>query len=304
MTPNSREPQPDLHDLALFALVADLGSMGRAAEHVGLAQPTVSRRMHALERALGVQLLQRSRRGTSLTASGRVVADWASILLSSARDFMRSVETMSQRGDETLQVAVSMTIAEHRAPQWFAKLQARSSKTEVSMLVSNSAEVADLVASGSADIGFVETPKTHSKMHRRRIGGDRLVVAVAPSHPWARRRRPVRPEDLAQTRLLVREAGSGTRETLETALRREHLSLHPGYVMASNSALRSAAAAGMGAVVLSEMALVSDLANGTLVEITVEGLDLRRPFTAIWRVDTPVRGGLAQLLAVVDDDSG
>lgn len=296
--------QPDLEDLALFVRVAACGSMGRAAEETGLSQPAVTRRLAALERFLGLRVLERTRRGTTLTPTGRVVVDWAHSLLESAADFTQSVHTLREQHEETLQVAVSMTIAGHVAPTWFARLKVRSPGTEVSMAVRNSAEVADLVHNGGADIGFCETPRITRPLRRRRLEGDRLVLAVAPDHPWANRPEPVAPKELAETPLLVREEGSGTRETLDAALSRHRLTFQPAFVLASNSSLRSAAAAGMGPVVLSELALAPDLALGSLVEVEVAGLNLRRVFTAVWRAQTPLQGGVAELLTVATESCG
>lgn len=294
-------PHPDLDDLAVLVLVARVGSIGQAAAELGLSQPTVSRRMSGLERSLRVSLLHRSRRGTTLTPSGRVVVDWAATLLAAADDFRRSVHTLRDQASVTVRAAVSMTIAEHHAPDWLARLQARSPSTAVSLSVDNSTEVADQVEAGTVEIGFVESPTVRRGLHRRRVGWDRLVVAVAPAHEWASSRRPIAGTDLAAAPLLVREPGSGTRETIERAFARGALTLSPGLVMASNTALKSAAVAGLGAVVVSELALTTELSTGRLVEVDVVGLDLRRPLSAVWRRGSTLSPAAAALLDVALD---
>lgn len=62
--------RPDLETLALLVQVAQEGSIGRVAARSGLSQPSVSRRLAALERGLGVRLLARSTRGSDLTPEG------------------------------------------------------------------------------------------------------------------------------------------------------------------------------------------------------------------------------------------
>jgi DNA-binding transcriptional LysR family regulator len=293
---------PDLDALDLLVRVASTGSIWRTATERGLSQPHVSRRMSALERSLGVPLLTRCRRGTTLTPAGRVVVDWAASLLGAADDFTRSVRTLREGRPAGISVAVSMTIAEHYAPAWLARLPARSPEVRVSLSLRNSTEVAELVEAGEADVGFVESPTVRRSLQRRRIGWDQLAVAVAPSHPWATRRRPLSPTDLAAADLLVREPGSGTRETLERALQRAGLDLDGGLAMASNTALKSAAAAGLGAVVLSRLALAAELATRELVEVGVEDLALRRPLSAVWRREEPLTPGAALLVQVAAED--
>ena len=63
------------------------------------------------------------------------------------------------------------------------------------------------------------------------------------------------------------------------------LALTAGLELASNTALKSAAVAGAGAVVVSRLALAHELDDGTLVRVQVRGIDLRRSLTAIWRRD-------------------
>ena len=220
--------------------------------------------------------------------------DWAAGLLAAAEEFTRSVQALREQGSRAVRAAVSMTIAEHHAPGWVARLHP---DTSVSLLVHNSTEVADLVEAGTAEVGFVESPTVRGSLGRRRVGWDELAIAVPPSHPWASRA-SLPPEAVAAAPLLVREEGSGTRDTLERALRRHGLGLTVAMAMASNTALKSAALAAMGPVVLSELALSGELAAGTLVRVLVPELPLRRPLTAVWRRGEPLSVGASALVTV------
>jgi DNA-binding transcriptional LysR family regulator len=299
MTPR----RPDLDDLSVLALIAETGGIGRAALQLGVSQPSISRRMRTLERALGVRVLNRGPTGTSLTPTGRVVVDWASALLASAEDFTRSVEALRDERAGTVRAAVSMTIAEHYAPTWLARLRAVDPGTAVSLTVCNSADVAALVDSGKAEVGFLESPTVRRTLRRRRIGWDFLAVAVHADHEWAKRRRPISVEELALARLLVREPGSGTRETIEGALATKGLTLAVCLEMASNTALKSAALAGMGPVVLSELALGPELLAEQLARVEVSDLQLRRPLNAVWRRDEPPSPGVIALVRAALDGS-
>lgn len=289
--------RPDLDDLEVLALVARTGSIGQAAQEMRLSQPSVSRRMLALERRLGVTLLHRTKQGTTLTAHGRLVVDWAAELLGAADRFTRSVATLRAEGELVVRAAVSMTIAEHYAPAWLARLHAGAPDLQVSLSVANSSEVERLVRTGEAELGFVEVPTVPVGLRHQQVGADRLVVAVAPTHPWADRTEPVGAAELATGGLLVREEGSGTRVTLEEALRREGHELVPGLVMASNNGLTHAAIAGMGPVALSERALEANLRLGELRAVPLEGVFLLRPLTAVWSAEATLSDAAARLLA-------
>ena len=137
---------------------------------------------------------------------------------------------------------------------------------------------------GEVVLGFVETPRRFPGLSSTVVGGDELTVVVAPDHAWARRRRPLTPVELAAAPLLLREQGSGTRDALEAAMGAVGLApAAPLAVLASTTTLKSAAMAGDGACVLSELAVAGELATGALVAVPVVGLDLRREFRAVWR---------------------
>ncbi|MCW2781549.1 MAG: hypothetical protein JWR35_1998 [Marmoricola sp.] len=287
---------PDLEALAALLVVAETGSLGVAAERLGTTQPSLSRRMSALERQLRVPLLIRGPRGTTLTAPGRAVVGWSAELLERVDGFSHSVAALGG-GDEALRLAVSMTIAEHYVGSWLGTLRREHPETEVAMTLGNSTEVAELVRAGAAELGLIESPDLPADLRARQLGVDQLVVVVAPGHPWAARS-SVAPDVLAQTPLLVREEGSGTRLTVEHGLHALGLELQVAMSLASNTALRSSAAAGLGPAVLPAVALGDDVAEGRLVEIGVPGLELSRPLTAVIRRGTTLRGPALTLLEV------
>jgi len=288
---------PELEHLELFVRVAQAGSIGQAAALSGLSQPTLSRKLDRLERALKVKLLERTTRGTTLSPAGQLVVEWAAELLKQVDKFTRSVGALQHQDDVAVVAGVSMTIAEHYAPRWIATLRRKAPSLRVALEVHNSADICALVESGALELGFVETPTVQDTFERYPIGSDRLAVGVPPSHPWAGRTSPVQAGDLADAGLLVREHGSGTLETLECALRRAGLSLSPSLAMASNTALKAAAAAGVGPVVLSALSLAPEIATGQLVEVPVD-IDLTRPLSAIWPRGETISKAAQALLAV------
>jgi len=79
------------------------------------------------------------------------------------------------------------------------------------------------------------------------VQSDDLVVVVAPSDRWARRRKPLTAPELSATPLVLREAGSGTREVLETSMLSLDLSVTPLVELGSTTAIKAAVASGAGA---------------------------------------------------------
>lgn len=234
-----------------------------------------------LERALKVTLLHRDTRGSTLTPNGQIVVGWAAALLREAEGFSNSVSALARQRDSPMHAAVSMTVAEHYAPRWLAELQDQDPGAVVSLTIANSAEVMHMVKEGRADVGVIESPCLETGLQYAPIGRDALALAVAPTHPWARVT-GVTAADLASVELLVRESGSGIRDTLAAALADQGLGLRPGMQLASNTALKSAAVAGMGPVVLSVLTLAHEFDSGALIEVPITDLNLSRRLTVVW----------------------
>lgn len=173
-------------------------------------------------------------------------------------------------------------MAEHLLPSWLVVLAATHPDTAVSLTAGNSDTTAAAVLAGDADLGFIEGPDLPSGLSAQVVATDRLVVVVAPAHPWAHRRRSVEAEELAATRLVHREAGSGTRTALDRALTPFGTPTQPLLEVSTSSGVRSAVIAGAGPAVLSDLAVHDDVAAGRLVQVPVHGVDLDRSLRAVW----------------------
>lgn len=290
---------PDLGVLELLVAVAETGSLGAAAARVGTTQPSASRSLARLERRLGVSLLERSPRGTRLTAEGTLVVDWSRDVLATADRWSLSVAALKERRTGELRIAASMTVAEYLVPSWLSTFRRAEPEVDVQLGVGNSEFVLDALERGEIDLGFVETTAVRPAVRSRVVAHDRLVVVTEPGHAWARRRAPLPLAELAATRLVLREPGSGTRLTLETAVVTAGLDLvSPRQELVGNAAVRISAASGAGPAVLSEYAVEDAVAAGDLVRIPLEHDPLRRDLRAVWTGGARPVGPAGALLAV------
>lgn len=296
---------PDLAALELLLAVARLGSLGRAAKAVGVSQPAASARIRAMERQLGVALVHRSPAGSRLTEAGGVVTEWARRVVEAAEAFDAGAQALRARRDSRLRVAASLTVAEYLLPGWLVALRAARPETAVSLQAGNSVAVAAQVREGAADLGFVEGPGVPEGLDGAVIGHDRLLVVVAPSHPWARRRgRGLPPGELAGAALVLREQGSGTRQVLDAALAPYGGLGVPLLELASTTAVKAAAVTGAGPAVLSELAVADEVAARRLVAVGVAGLDLTRALRAVWPRGERPSGPARDLLSLTRGGPG
>lgn len=286
----------DLRTLEMLLAVAERGSIGAAARELGVSQPAVSARIRDLERSTKLALVERTPRGSRLTTIGATVADWARDVVVASDRLEAGIGALRATRNSELRLSASMTIAEYLLPRWLTELAHRSPTTRVALQVRNSTEVARDVLAGTADVGFVEGVRLPAGLRSQVVARDELVVVVGRRHPWSRRRRKVRVEDLAGASLVLREPGSGTREALERALTRTGATVQPQLVLGSSAAIKTSIESGEGVSVLSRLVVADELAAGRLVAVPVDGLDLRRSLRAIWPTGTRLIEPAAELL--------
>lgn len=282
----------DLAALRALREVGRQGSIAAAATVLGVSQQALSARMRTLERAMNVVLLARTPAGSQLTDSGRLVLGWAEEVLDAADRLEAGLRSIRSGVSHRLAIAASQTNAEHLVPHWLIELRAREESagyppTVVELTVSNSTGVIELVRDRAAELGFIETPHLPADLAKSYLRDDELLVVVAPSHPWARRRGPITLGEISGTPLVMREQGSGTRDTLT-----DYLAAHDPPLRASaaielgtSAAVRSAIAAGVGPGVLSRLAVRDDLVLGRLVAVEIADPPVTRQLTAVWRSD-------------------
>ena len=303
---------PDLAALEVLLSVARTGSLGRAAQEAGVSQQAVSARIRAMEAQTGVTLVQRTARGSSLTADGAVIAQWAARVLDVAGELDAEIGALRKDLRSRLRLCASLTIAEWLLPAWLVSFRAAARSVgredvEIILTAANTDAAISHVTDGTADLGFIEGPRPPRSLRSRVIGHDRLAIVVPPGHPWARRRGPVSAAELAATPLVRREEGSGTSQTLTVALTAvigaDSVQAPPALSVSSTSAVRAAVLAGAAPAVITGLAVADDLATGRLNQIEIPELDLNRPLRAIWNGSAnppagPARDLVAHILSL------
>jgi DNA-binding transcriptional LysR family regulator len=267
--------------LAAFVAAVECGSVQEAASALMLTQSAATKRIQALERTLGVELLQRSRNGVRPTAAGQVLYPDAKEALAALQRAEQSVRTAAAQGEQTLSLAASHTIGEVLLPGWLAAFRTLAPDVQAQVEIVNSPTVLARLRERRADLGFVEGTDDLGEFDALPLAGDELVVVVAAGHRWARRR-SVAPTELAAEPFFARETGAGTLAVAVERLAAHGVALRPSLQMASIASLKRAVAGG-GFTLLSRRTVQEEAAAGALVALPVRGVDLHRQLLAVRR---------------------
>ena len=269
-----------LRQLEMLRGVVRHASLSGAARELGLTQPAVSMQMKALADEIGRPLFVQRGRRLEPTPAAEALAVYADRILRLVDD-ARLAARLGLPGSEVVRVAASSTPGA-LLPARIAAYRTREPATLVRLEVRNSRAVEERVGSGEVDLGIVGGPRTNPELSSQHWCDDQLVLIVAPDHRLGHRR-SVRARDLRGETLLVREAGSATRATLEAAFHHEQTALPEHQVLGDTEALKNGVAAGLGVACVSSFSIRSEIEAGHVCVLRVRDLALKRPLSIVTR---------------------
>jgi len=255
--------------LATFHAVARLGSVSLAADEMHLTQPAVSIQIGTLEESAGTPLLQRTGRGIRLTEAGELLAGYAGRILDLWREAGDEMAMLQGVFSGTLRVG-AITTAEYLLPPILVNFAKEHPKVKVKLQVGNRDEIVRMLAGQEIDIAIMGRPPAELKTDSSAFAKHPMAFLAAPSHPLMSAAKPSIAL-LSDTRMLVRERGSGTRTTVERFFKDHGLPLRIGSELSSNEAIKQMCAAGFGIAFLSMHTCVLEMNAGLLGVLPVPG---------------------------------
>lgn len=273
-----------LRQLSIFRLVAESGTTAAAADALALSQSAASAAINELERLLKLQVFDRVGKRLQLNDNGRALLPTALSVLDGARSIeLWADDRESQVG--TLRIGASTTIGNYLVPALLAGFRKRLSEQaqrglRVTITIANTAAVAAQVAAFELDLGLIEGPCHEASLNVTPWCEDELIVVAAPSDPIVPRSRrgKVSLQALREATWLLRETGSGTRETIDQLLIPHLHRLRSGMEFGTSEAIKRAAAGGLGITCLSRCVVEDFLTTGSLVAPATELPRLNRQF--------------------------
>ena len=278
---SSLERQITLHQLRVFKTVVDVHGFTRAAEALSLSQSAVTHQVQALARSLGHPLFHHGRRTLELTPVGSLLYERAGRMLALVRETNDALDGIVGLRTGSVRIAGDTTAGIYVLPDALAAFSAKHTEIELSLDVVNRKKVRELLLGGDADLGVAGRLWEDDLLEAEPFIDNELACFSAPDNPLIHRE-PLEPRDLLDGPLLLREPGSGTRESAEEILRTHGVDPQPAMQIASNGALKRAVAKGLGVTVLSSYAVRLELELNLLHRLRVRGFPVRRMWHVLW----------------------
>lgn len=278
----------------LFLALVRLGRVQRVAREFHLTQSAVSNAIKCFEESIGVPLFDRAHKKISANSNGRVLANELAPLLKQLDDVALMFKKDCISGQ--LELGASQTLADYVLPQVLYDFQVRHPRAHLSVWTGNSQSVVRAVERGEVVVGYIEG-EVHSRiLDSILIGSEELVIVTADRDFAGARSYPL--DELLERRWILRESGSGTRETFFHQLKEKVQQLNVFMELDHMESIKLVLRNPGTLACLSQHCVVHELARGTLYPVQVEEYRFTRN---IYRVIHPRQSVTALMEAVFED---
>ncbi len=191
----------EIRHLRYFLAVAEAGSFSRAADRLGISQPSVSQQMRDLEAGLRVSLFQRRGKRILLTSTGLIFQEHARALLRELENFLQEVSSEPGRLRGTLRLGVVPVLNVPLLPELMGMFAADHPGISLIVEEISSTEIETALEEGRMDVGLGFLTRHSPNLRYERLCTDEFALIVSETHPWSKRH-VVQLSELHQQRLL------------------------------------------------------------------------------------------------------
>lgn len=263
-----------LRQLDTFLEVARGLSISQAAEKLHVTQPAISMQMRQLEDAMGLPLYEQSGRRIHLTDAGRDFQEYAIAAVAQLRQLDDAMAERRGLKKGRVDLAIVST-AKYFVPMLLVRFRKKFPDVEVALQIHNRESIMNLLTRNEIDLVIMgRTPETIDCTGIA-FATNPMGIVCSPEHALSRSRN-LRWSAIGKQEFVVRESGSGTRQTMERIFAEHKIDPPIVMEMPSNETIKQAVMAGMGLSFLSLRTIRHELASGHLVLLDIEGMPVMR----------------------------
>ena len=286
-----------LRQLEIFVAISRTASVSRAAEDLSLSQSATSTSLSEFEKQFDLQLFDRVGKSLRINETGQQLLPRAVELLDRAKE----IEALLQghAGFGHMKIGATLTVGNYLATILVARFLQEHPESRIQLQVHNTSTIVQQIANHELDLGLIEGDCHHPDIEVQPWIADELVVFSAPDHPLAKLGSTtpnMTIERLLQEPWILREKGSGTRETFDRAFHNHHAKLNIRLELEHTEAIKRAVESGLGIGCISRLALKDAFRRGSLVPLATPNLDLGRYFYFLWHKQKYQTTGMREFL--------
>ena len=254
----------ELHQLRYFCAIVHAGNFTRAAEQLGIAQPSLSQQIKRLEKDLGSPLFERLGRSVRLTAAGEGLHTMAVGILQQVAEAESRIAALNE-GYATLRIGVIPTIMPYFIARTIGDFTRRFPRINLQFREETTSQLIEALQAGEIDLAVVRLPVPKADIVCSELFREQLLVALPPKHPLSGHS-TVDLGEVRHERLLLLKEGNCLRDDVMTTCARAKAELHSVFETNQLESIFELVRSGFGLSVVPETA-ASNAAGCTLVHL-------------------------------------
>ncbi|MBI3695512.1 MAG: LysR family transcriptional regulator [Acidobacteria bacterium] len=271
-----------LENLKIFKDIAQTKRISRGAALNGISQSAASQLIQHLERDLGVELFDRSKRPLALTAAGRLYYDACRDILRRYEQAAAEIAALQAEACGSVRLACIYSIGLHEMARRTAEFHQLHPTARVHLEYLRPDKVYEAVLSDQTDLGMLSYPTQSRELKVIPWRQEKMILVLNPSHALAGREW-VEPKELEGARFVSFDEDLAIRKALDRFLRGCGVTVERVLQFDNIQMIKEAVAAGSGISILPEPTVVDEVGQKRLVTAAIRGADLKRPVGIIYR---------------------
>ena len=267
-----------LKQLKTFIEVGKRGSISKAAENLFVTQAAVSMQIKELESSFGVDLTEAYGRSIRLTVAGEVFLEQVEKIMSQLSGLENVMSSYASLNAGHIRLGM-VSNAQYFVPNLMMDFRKQYPETSFELQIESRDKMIDLMSDNLIDLAIMGRPPSHTEFHAEPFLSNPLGIVCSPDHAIAAKKK-VKFEELNNADFITREAGSGTRLTMERLFQKNKIKTNIVLSVANSETIKQSVMANMGLTFISLRAVQQEINSGTLKALNVQGL----PYMSSWYI--------------------
>jgi DNA-binding transcriptional LysR family regulator len=268
-----------LNQLQIFLKIVQTKSVTKASEELHLTQPAVSIQLKNLQDQFEIPLTEVVGRKIYITDFGQEIAQAAENIINQV--YAINYKTLAYKGQLTGRLKMSVvSTGKYVMPFFLADFMKKHSGIELLMDVTNENKVVESLENNEVDFALVSILPATLNIDKLDLLQNKLYLV---GNTKEKLKKGINTKDLFKNLpLIFREKGSGTRQTMESFIECNNLSVFKKMELTSNEAVKQALLAGLGYSIMPLIGIKNELQNNELYIIPIKGLPIKTIWSLIW----------------------
>jgi len=268
-----------LNQLHIFLKIVQTQSVTKASEALHLTQPAVSIQLKNFQDQFDIPLTEVVGRKIYITDFGMEIAEAAENIINQV--YAINYKTQAYKGQLTGRLKISVvSTGKYVMPFFLADFMKQHSGIELLMDVTNKIKVLESLENNEVDFALVSILPSTLNIEKLDLMQNKLFLVGNTSMKFKKSASPK--EVFKDLPLIFREKGSGTRQTMESFIERNNISVLKKMELTSNEAVKQALLAGLGYSIMPLIGIKNELHNNDLQLISIKGLPITTNWSLIW----------------------